>query len=118
MRRVDLNLPLSSDMIKANGTWTSNRRGRKRKNPTPDKWPPTVKRHNKWGTPDEDLTEDDLDDVDSDEADYMEEPEPNNPSTYRDTQMNVSWTDLKFLRMLNLIRMVDPISCPEVSRTL
>lgn len=85
----------STNMAKANGTWTSNRRGRKRKNPTPDKWPPTAKRHNKWGTPDDDLTEDEYDDVDSDEADYAEETEPSNPSAYRDSSMNVSRAGIK-----------------------
>jgi hypothetical protein len=59
----------------ANGTWTTNRRGRKRRNPLPETWPNKPKRPGTWSGPEgeADATEeDDLGDYDSEDAEESE----------------------------------------------
>ena len=71
-------------LTQADGTWTSNRRGRKRKNPSPEKWALMTKRP-KWDshTPDEELTEEDeYAELDSDEE--VDPADPSSQAMYRE----------------------------------
>ena len=63
-----VSLQAISNDFKANGTWTSNRRGRKRKNLSPERWTP-ANRNGNMESHDDDLTEaDDLSDADPEGA--------------------------------------------------